>query len=416
MGGSLPGSHGLRRLAADPGKLAAAIGSGIALGYLAILALAFAKHLWIIDPAGHPVVNDYVVFWTVGHMALKGVGLAAYNARLEHAAELATIGRPFTELLGWAYPPAFLFAVSVLACLPYALGFMLWCSSTLALEAGVVAAIAKRPAAFAIACAMPWVPIECIEGQNGFLTAAIIGCVLLTLEKRPIVSGLVLGLLSYKPQFGILFPVALLAGGYWRAFASAALSVILINLAAGAVFGFEIFGAFLHALTVAGGSHLARSELGWIKLQSIYGLLRCLGAPALVAWTGQALASLAAAFAIAVCWRSRMIAFPLKAAALALAAPLATPYVLYYDVPVLAVALAFLYRHRSFDRTELLAVAIIMPVLFAPFVVTGSGALLSVAVVCVLLVRRLVLLSEHSPDDALRFAASPLKTQAGTTP
>lgn len=377
--------------AMDKGKLAAAIACGIAAGYAAILINAFLQHVWIIDAAGHPIVNDYVVFWTVGHQALRGLAAATYNEHAEHAAELASIGHRFDVLLGWSYPPPFLFVVSALASLPYVAGFLFWGLSTLALQAGVVSAIAKRRAAFFVACAAPWVAIELILGQNGFLTAALIGLVLLHLEKRQILSGLLLGLLIYKPQFGVLFPLALAAGGYWRAFVWAAASAIAVNLAAGAAFGFDTFAAFLHALSNAAGSHLVRSDLGWNKLQSIYGLLRYLGAPAVAAWIAQALICVVGALCVILCWRSRNIPFALKAAQLAATVPFVTPYILYYDVPVLAVTIAFLFRQRSFDRIEYSVIAPCTLCLFLPFFVNVPSALLATVPAAALVIRRIVL-------------------------
>jgi arabinofuranan 3-O-arabinosyltransferase len=308
--------------------------------------------------------------------------------RREHAAELAAIGHPFTELLGWAYPPAFLFVVAGLACLPYVPGYILWCATTLAFQASVVAAIARDRAALLIACAMPWVPIEFLLGQNGLLTAALIGLAFVLFEKRPLLGGIALGLLICKPQFGVLFPLALVAGGHWRAFWAAAATAVAVNVAAGFAFGFATFGAFFHALSDAAGSHLLRSDLGWNKLQSIYGLLRWLGAPGTTAWTAQALLCAMLAAGVVFCWRSRDIPYPLKAALLAAAVPLATPYIFYYDVPVLAVAAAFLWRHRAFDKFELAVVAFATLWLFAPFLVNAPSALLVTAALMLLALRR----------------------------
>jgi hypothetical protein len=370
-------------------NLGAAIAGGIALGYAGILITALVGHFWIVNAAGRPIVNDYVVFWAVGNLALKGAAVAAYNVQTEHAAELAVIGRHFTELLGWSYPPLFLFVTAALAWLPYTTGFILWVTSTLALQASVVAVIARKRAAFLMACAMPWVPIEFLLGQNGFLTAGLVGASLLFLEKRPILSGIMLGLLSYKPQFGILFPIALAAGGYWRAFGWAAATAILANLAAGAVFGFATFDAFFHSLSTAAGTHLLHSDLGWNKLQSIYGLLRYLGVSGSVAWMAQGSLAMALAFGTALCWRSDAIAYPLKAAFLAAAIPLATPYILYYDVPVLAITIAFLVRHRGLDKVERAVIAPATLWLFAPFVINAPSGLLVTTAIALLVLRRL---------------------------
>ncbi|HTW34961.1 MAG TPA: glycosyltransferase family 87 protein [Rhizomicrobium sp.] len=360
--------------------------------YAVVLFGGYVQHLWILDASGRPVVNDFIVFWVAAHLALKGAVLAAYDARREHAAELAAIGHTYHQVLGWSYPPLFLLIVVLPAQLHYVSAFIIWCTVTLALYALTVAAIAKRAVAFMVACAMPWVLVEFMLGQNGFLTAAVIGAALLQLEKRPLVSGLLLGFLSYKPQFGVLFPLALAAGGYWRAFGWAALSTLLWNGLAGAVFGFESYAAFLHALSNAADTHLVRSDLGWNKLQSVYGFARTLGAPGAAAWAMQALVSIAAALAVVIAWRSRNTPFELKGALLPIAILLATPYVLYYDVPVLAVAGAFLVRQRGFDRFEVALMAATAPFLLSPFLpgfAVVPGALFASLAMGFIAIRRL---------------------------
>src|SRR4029077_14185637 len=61
-------------------------------------------------------------------------------------------------------------------------------------------------------------------GQNALLTAGLFGAAALLLDRRPALAGLFFGALCYKPHFGLLVPVALAAGGHWRAFAAAFLS------------------------------------------------------------------------------------------------------------------------------------------------------------------------------------------------
>jgi len=287
------------------------------------------------------------------------------------------------------------------AQLAYVPGFIAWCAVTLILYATTVATIAGRAVAFMVACAMPWVLIEFMLGQNGFLTAAVLGMALLQLEKRPVVSGLLLGFLTYKPQLGILIPLALAAGGYWRVFGWAAVGALLWNGFAGALFGFETYVAFLRAMSHAADTHLVRSDLGWNKLQSVYGVMRMIGAPAVAAWAIQGLVSLAAAFGVAFSWRSRGTAFELKAALLVVAILLATPYILYYDVPVLAMACAFLFRRRGFDRFELSLLTAAAPLLLAPLLFTNvPGALLTSLAVGLIAIRRLQL----QPDLGFAYA------------
>jgi hypothetical protein len=350
--------------ASDSEKLVLAVAFGLTAGYAASLASTFAAHIWILDAKGHPVVDDFVAFWSAGRLALRGTALAAYDPRLEHAAEIATVGHRFAETLGWSYPPLFLFVAAALASIPYVPAFLLWCVTTVALYARVVAAVAGRSAAFLVACGAPWTLLALMPGQNGFLTATLIGLALLHLERRPILGGVFLGLLSYKPQFGILFPLALMVCGNWRAFAAAVVVTLASNGLAAAIFGMETPGAFLHSLTLTTQSHLTHAGLGWSKLQSAYGLARAAGASGAAAWTAQLAATGACALAVFLTWRGPY-PYALKAAVLATASVLATPYVFIYDLPVLSIAMAFLFRHRSFDSAELAMLTLATPSVFA---------------------------------------------------
>src|SRR5438105_147271 len=78
------------------------------------------------------------------------------------------------------------------------------------------------------------------HGQNGFLTATLLGGGLIFLERRPILAGVLLGLLAYKPQFGLLIPLVLLATGRWTAIAAATVTVLSACSATLIVFGPEV--------------------------------------------------------------------------------------------------------------------------------------------------------------------------------
>ncbi|HTW33633.1 MAG TPA: glycosyltransferase family 87 protein [Rhizomicrobium sp.] len=364
----------------DSGKLAVAVAAGVVFGYAISLSALFTRHVWILDAQGRPNVGDFLAFWSAGHLALNGAAVSAYDPHLQHLAEAAATGHGFDGALEWPYPPLFFFVVAVLASLPYAGAFVAWCVATLALYAGVTAKIAAKGSAAVVACAAPAVLATLMAGQNGLLTASLIGLSLLLIEKRPALGGLVLGLLSYKPQFGILFPLALAAGGYWRSFAWAGAAALVSNGLAAFVFGAGTVDGFFHAMGVTGDMRVAHAGMGWNKLQSVYGLLRALHCPGVAAWAAQACASAAVAVGVVASWRSR-IAYALKAAILAAAIPLATPYILVYDLPMLSVAVAFLFRHRNFDGVEIVLLGVTIPCVFAlPWLPIPSAFFASLAV------------------------------------
>ena len=113
-------------------------------------------------------------------------------------------------------------------------------------------------------------------------------------------------------------------------------------------------------MSVTGDMRVAHAGMGWNKLQSLYSLLRALGLSATGAWSAQACLSAAIAIGVIAGWRAR-IPYVLKAAFLASAIPLATPYILVYDLPMLAVAAAFLYREKPFDKIETALLAATAP-------------------------------------------------------
>jgi len=115
------------------------------------------------------------------------------------------------------------------------------------------------------------------HGQNGFLTAALLGGALVMLDHRPIVAGILFGLLAYKPQFGMMIPLVLAASGRWRPFAAAAATVLILALAATAAFGPHVWQAFLDSTRFTRVVALEQSDTGWYKIQSVFARGRACG-------------------------------------------------------------------------------------------------------------------------------------------
>lgn len=342
---------------AHAGGVVLAALSGFGIAFAVLLSLMCGLHIWNFDPSGHPIINDFVSFWAAGKLAIQGHAAAAYDPYVRHAAEIAVVGHTFPDVRGWWYPPLFLFVVAPLAYLPYAAAFNVMNNLTLALHGAVTVATTRRFASMFLVAAAPWSMFGMVHGQNQFLTAAIVGGVLLTLQTRPALAGLLLGLLSYKPQLGVLFPVALAFGGYWRAFVWAAAGTVFWTVLSGAYFGFDTFAPFFHGLFVIGNESMGTVPGYLPNLQSLYGVARCLGASAHLAWLLQGCLSAVCGLAVATLWRSG-VAFDLKAAGLTAAIPLFMPYFEAYDLALLSVSLAFLYRARAFSAGEWGAIAV----------------------------------------------------------
>ena len=369
------------------GTIVSIVAGGMALAYPAILVLMFQSHDWILAANGRPGVTDFLVFWLAGKAALHGAAAAAYDPHIHHAMEVAAAGHAFKGDLPWRYSPLFFFVVAPLAFLPYVQAFIIWVGGILALFGAAIARIAASRTGLLLACATPAVFINSICGQNGPLTAALIGGALLFLEERPVLSGIFMALLTYKPQFGILLPLVLVAGGYWRALVAAAIATAAGLVASCMVFGVDSLTAFFHFLPITSNTLLVHGENGFNKIQTVYGMVRWLGFGNGAAWLAQGAVIASAAAAVLWLWR-REVPYALKAAALACGMLLATPHLYPYDFAALMVTFAFLYRQRLFDTLELIGVVAANICIGAFLFLPTPIGLVSIGIAVGLIVRR----------------------------
>ncbi len=352
-----------------------AIGLTLALGYLVVLGGTFLKGEFLLDPQGRPIANDFVDVVAAGRLALDGDPAAAYDWPTHKRTEARVIGHDFAGYYGWHYPPTFLFAAAALATLPFLAAAVVSLLATLAAYVAAMGGILGRSGIF-VALGFPAALWNVTAGQNGFLTAALVGGTLGLLQRRPALAGLCLGLLTYKPQFGLLFPLVLIADRRWLTIAVAAAVAVGLAALSWLAFGGSSWAAFAHWLPITSREILGEGHADWSRLQSLFGLVRAHGGSEPLAWSVQAAGSLAVAVALVWLWRSRA-PFDLKAAALAAGTLVATPYVYMYDLVVLAVAVAFLIRfalERGFFASEVVGLAAAGALILSyPYVKTQVG-------------------------------------------
>ena len=363
--------QGLRQGLKSGDWLTAARRRAYSLILLVICALAIVGWIAVspglIDPNGKPIGTDFSNVYAAGELTWQGKPADAYDPALQHAAEKAVFGGLEVPFYGWHYPPFFLAVAFLVASLPYAFGLALWLAASFAAYLAAIRAILPRPETLLIATAFPAVFINIGHGQNGFLTAALLGGALHLIDRRPWLAGILIGLLAYKPQFGVMIPIALLASQRWSSIAAAIATVAALVAVSLAALGGGVWHAFADSMNFTQTVVLEQGGTGWEKIQSAFSAARNWGADLHTAYAIQIALGLALAATLAWLWHSDA-AFELKASALATASLLATPYVLDYDLVVLAISIAFLARHglaRGFRDYEisLLAAAWIVPLL-----------------------------------------------------
>ncbi|RDU98594.1 glycosyltransferase family 87 protein [Trinickia dinghuensis] len=312
---------------------------------------------------------DFSVYWSAATVALTHGPAAVFDQDLMMTVERTVrSGKLFAGTSGpWLYPPTFLIFL-----LP--LGVMrLYTALTVFSLVGITAYLRSMwgivrgagPLAFIPVAAFPGLWLALCYGQNSLLTAAVAAAALALMPTRPLLAGIFIGLLSVKPQLGLVFPLALICSRQWRCFAAAAVCSALLWGVSAAVLGGEMLPAWLHTASWFRHTWIEHNPAIWRGMPTIYASARRAGASVKLGYLLQALVAVPACAVTAWLW-SGAARHQLKAAALCCCTLLVQPYLLYYDLAWLAIPIAFiavdLYRHRARPfEWLLLVVAWVMP-------------------------------------------------------
>ncbi len=341
-------------------------GLGVTVAYALSLAWRLGHGQWVILPDGRLRCIDFGWMWLSGRFAVAGNSPQIFDYSTFSAAQIALFGHdncPF--ITPYVYPPIYLFMTYFLGFMPYLIAFAVWVLATLFLYGTAIYTLIPRRAAVIAAMSPFFVAVNADFGHNGFVSAALFGFSLAFLERRPWLSGIFLGLLSYKPHIGVLFPLALLACRNWRALASAAVATVILGIGAAFAFGSEGWLSFFHTL-VDRQSTLSPNSAVPLALHSVFGLLRWAKTSGPVSWGGQLIVAAAVALMVCVSW-AKPVPFTLKAAVLCIGSAMVPPYILFYDLCILSVAVAFLVRDgmaRGFLPGERTVILICFAALF----------------------------------------------------
>ena len=297
-----------------------------------------------LDPSGKPLGADFTSFWSASRLALGGAPAGAYDMPVHHAQEVMVVGRD-TGYAAFFYPPIFLLVCLPLATLPYLASLAVWLALTgVAYWRMARAWLGEAFGAMPI-FAFPAVFTNIGHGQNGFLSAALFGGGALWLERRPILAGVCLGALAYKPHLGLLIPFALAIAGRWKSFAAAAATVIALAAASLGLFGPDAWRGFI---ADSGLARLALEQglVGNAKMQSAFAAVRLWGGGLALAYAAQ---TGVAVFAMGgLVWlRRRAPGSAAEGPAMIVAAVLTSPFLLDYDLVILAAPLAWMLREGA---------------------------------------------------------------------
>lgn len=293
----------------------------------AVMVITLSKSM--VDTLGRPLGYDFITFYSAAKLTLAGDPVAAFDLNRIFAEQKAAVpasNMPFQ----WAYPPTYQLISAPLALLPYGasyIAFMVFSAG--ALTYGLWRLTPAKPYLPLLICA-PGVALCVFHGQNALLSTALFAVGFALLRDRPFWSGIVLAGLAFKPQLGILLPIALIAASQWRAFAGAVLGVAVFTAAATLILGTALWHAFFAHMSFV--EEITRNGmLPWAKMPSAFIFLRLLGVPEIPAVGAQALCAALAALSVVLVWRHRGATDPWSWATLVTATLLVSPYVFDYE-------------------------------------------------------------------------------------
>ena len=349
---------------------------------------------------------DFAPFYVASSLALRGHPPLIYDDASQRTAERKVAGYQGAAYETWDYPPTFLLMVLPLSLLSYHWSLVAWILFPLAAYLSVLWVIVPGQSAMWLSIAFPAAFVNMRDGQNGFVSLSLMGGGLLLLERQPVLAGLLLGLLSYKPQFGILIPIVLIATGHWRAFASATVTILGLAALTAFVFGWDTWRAFLISTPITSHRLLVEGSIGFGKMQSVFGAARLWGASLATSYMLQGTVGLTTLATVLWVWRES-VPFGMKAAALVTGTLLVTPYMVDYDLALLAAPIAWLAyegMHSEFLPWEksILFSAWICPLLARPCSLAGVPLTpLVLAMMLIAIVRRSLLASATGSAEAV---------------
>lgn len=294
--------------------------------FLCCLSLCSAIFLFrYVNTAGTDLMGDFRVFYETANRLAANSPVYVYSDDAYQP---------------YLYPPYFLFLLYPLSLLGYYAAAALWFIPQLVFYIGAM----RKACGTVPLLILPFVIVTLVAGQNGLLTSALFILGFALLDKKPVIAGIVLALISFKPQLIIFVPVILIARGSWKAmlgfFAMLALLVALSVMS----YGFAIWGDFMQMLAHQAEVVKAFPEKMQTGMASVYIGMRMSGAGHIVSLLGHALVAVAAMVYLFRLFRQNK---PEAELVFFIMLFLASPYVMVYDLALMAVPLYFVMKEKT---------------------------------------------------------------------
>jgi arabinofuranan 3-O-arabinosyltransferase len=321
-------------------------GYSLLTGYIITCIVRFSNSKWITSKAGHPVYIDFLVWW-VGSKLRNAANV--YNDHSFSAAQISITHSTSIWYYTWLYPPTMLLLVVPLAWFPYNVAYFIWVTATACLYA-VAICLVLPDLLTVILIFLPWPAVEnFFIGQTAFIVTGLLGLALNSMEQNPYLSGACLGVLTYKPQFLLFFPLALVITGQWRVIISATITAVLFAGAASLTFGANSWLLFFRSVQHDHDPATLLPVNLYTVNHTIFGMMHLVGCSITTSWIVHITVALSITIVVCYIWWQRSVHYSLRAAAFAIGALIVTPYLIAYDLTALAIPAAYIVQDALID-------------------------------------------------------------------
>jgi hypothetical protein len=301
------------------------------------------------DGLGRPLGDDFVNYWSGAFLALHGRAAEIYDFAAFHAFQQSAIARDI-NYYHYSYPPVLLLLTWPLALMPYVPALFIWLGLTWYAFYRALR-LTGYAGAWLLSLATPALLLNAIGGQNGAITAVLLGGGLTLVDRRPVIAGILFGMMIYKPHLALMLPFALLAGRRWLVVLVTGGTAALLVASSLAVHGSDVWLQYQHNVSVLRAVILEDGTGVSHRMVSVFVFARYLGADVAAAYGWQAAAGLVAALVIVRSWWRDEPA-EIRNAVLLVGTSLATPYLQDYDLVFGAFVVAWLLKA---ERTSLVS-------------------------------------------------------------
>jgi hypothetical protein len=322
--------------------------------------------------------RDFVNYWTAAHLAVEGRVADIFGPQPRYFAHLTELMGPDFPWHNWSYPPHYLLLMMPLALAGYKLGMVLFLLVTGLFFLTGLTAFMGRWDRLAIVAVSPLIATNIFMVQNGFLTSGLALWFLTLRDRRPIVAGICLGMLTIKPQLALLLPIIPLLERRWMLLLTAGLTTVGLVLLSALAFGMDSWIGFFREILPYQAKVMALLEGSWLTMvPSLFGGMRLLGWSATTALWVHMIVAVPMLVLTLLCLMAGHSG-RLPDVLLPISMFVVLPYALNYDFGTAGAALALFIRReealgRPFTVGEqmLLASAMLLPLVMIGIGVSG---------------------------------------------